>query len=269
MIDALGALPQAAHQAMAGVFGLVIGSFLNVVIHRVPAGSSLNTPSRCPQCDHRISWWENVPIVSWLLLRGRCHDCHLPIPARYPLVELGTALAFVAVATIVATTVDAEPLVTLLVTLALLWLAAVSIVLVAIHLDRKPLPHSIIDVSLVVVALLWVAASATAGQWGDTIRALLGLAALAGLALLMGAVAPRRLDASHVRLAGLMGLSLGWFGWVHLAVGAFAVGTLAAVALTAFARTEHPRAPDHKLNPASSTNRHKRGKKGLAWPTSQ
>ena len=75
--------------------GLVIGSFLNVVIARVPAGESIvHPPSRCPKCGHAISWYENIPVVSWLLLRGRCSGCKAPISARYPLIELLTGLLF-------------------------------------------------------------------------------------------------------------------------------------------------------------------------------
>ena len=81
--------------ALAAVFGLLVGSFLNVVVYRAPLGLSVSTPrSFCPTCDRQLTWWENVPLVSWLALRGRCHTCHEPISARYPLVEVVTAAAF-------------------------------------------------------------------------------------------------------------------------------------------------------------------------------
>ena len=83
----------------AGVFGLLVGSFLNVVIYRAPLGLSVSVPrSFCPTCDRTLSWWENVPVVSWVGLRGRCHTCHEPISIRYPLVELATGVIFVLVA---------------------------------------------------------------------------------------------------------------------------------------------------------------------------
>ena len=79
------------------LLGLAIGSFLNVVIHRVPARQSLVAPgSHCPRCDAPVRARHNVPVVSWLILRGRCADCSAPISARYPLVELVTAGLFVA-----------------------------------------------------------------------------------------------------------------------------------------------------------------------------
>jgi len=84
---------------LAGLFGLFVGSFLNVVVYRVPIGLSVSTPrSFCPTCDHQIAWWENVPLLSWLLLRGRCRWCRQPIAVRYPLVELSTGVTFAFVA---------------------------------------------------------------------------------------------------------------------------------------------------------------------------
>ncbi|HET9158140.1 MAG TPA: prepilin peptidase [Myxococcaceae bacterium] len=77
------------------VFGLLVGSFLNVVIARVPEGLSIVRPgSRCPRCGHALSWYENVPLLSWLALRARCRSCKAPISARYPAVELLTGLLF-------------------------------------------------------------------------------------------------------------------------------------------------------------------------------
>ncbi len=75
------------------VFGAAFGSFLNVVVYRLPRGMSLSRPSsHCPRCQHAIRWWHNLPIFGWLLLGGKCCDCKLPIPLRYPAVEFGTAL---------------------------------------------------------------------------------------------------------------------------------------------------------------------------------
>src|SRR6185369_8662302 len=81
------------------VLGLVVGSFLNVVIARVPHGQSIVRPgSRCPRCGHALAWYENVPLLSWVVLRARCRGCGAPISARYPAVELLTALLFLAAA---------------------------------------------------------------------------------------------------------------------------------------------------------------------------
>lgn len=82
-----------------GLFGLLFGSFANVVIWRVPRGESIARPgSHCPGCDSPIAWYDNIPVVSWLVLRGRCRHCHEPIAPRYPLVEAASGALFVAAA---------------------------------------------------------------------------------------------------------------------------------------------------------------------------
>src|SRR5262245_34812385 len=81
-------LPQPFIMTFAGLFGAILGSFLNVVIHRLPRKQEIVvTPSACPRCGARIQPWDNIPIVSWLVLGGRCRSCKAPISPRYPLVE--------------------------------------------------------------------------------------------------------------------------------------------------------------------------------------
>jgi len=88
-------LPTWFYLVGCGLIGACIGSFLNVVIYRVPAGLSIVSPaSRCPRCEHPIRGFDNVPILSWILLRAKCRDCQAPISARYPSIELVTALLF-------------------------------------------------------------------------------------------------------------------------------------------------------------------------------
>jgi leader peptidase (prepilin peptidase)/N-methyltransferase len=95
-------LTRAALAVFAGFMGLAIGSFLNVVVYRVPRGESISHPrSRCPRCQTPIAWYDNVPVVSWLLLRGKCRSCREPISARYPLIELGVGVGFALVALLV------------------------------------------------------------------------------------------------------------------------------------------------------------------------
>lgn len=79
--------------AFVFIFGLLVGSFLNVVIHRVPLGKSVVTPrSKCTSCDHQIKWYENIPVISWMILKGKCSQCDARINWRYPLVELTVGL---------------------------------------------------------------------------------------------------------------------------------------------------------------------------------
>ena len=81
----------------AGALGAIVGSFMNVVIHRVPLGSSIVWPSSaCPHCKRELSWYENIPVLSWLVLRARCRTCRAPISIRYPFVEALTSAMFVA-----------------------------------------------------------------------------------------------------------------------------------------------------------------------------
>jgi len=90
-------LPPVVQLAFAAAFGAVVGSFLNVIIYRLPLGKSVVWPaSACPHCGRELLWYENVPIVSFLALRARCRTCRAPISARYPLIEALTALMFAA-----------------------------------------------------------------------------------------------------------------------------------------------------------------------------
>jgi leader peptidase (prepilin peptidase) / N-methyltransferase len=94
--------------AYAGLLGLAIGSFLNVAVHRLPAGLSVVRPrSRCPSCQQPIAWYDNVPVLSWIALRGRCRHCRLAISVQYPIVEFATALIWLAAAARFGVSVEA------------------------------------------------------------------------------------------------------------------------------------------------------------------
>lgn len=237
----------------AGLFGLVIGSFLNVVAYRVPVGISLLRESRCPSCDAPIRWWQNVPVVSWLALRGRCAHCAAPISARYAVVEALSGVAFVGVTAWMlsarvprldvlgsfdARVADAvsDP-VFWLVLVAFLFFAAVSIVLTLIDLDTKRLPNSIVLPSIVVgVVLLGAAAAIGASGGAETgiggatfLRAVAGAAILFAFYAIVRFISPRGMGGGDVKLAALVGLHLGWCGWAALAVGGFAAFVLGGV----------------------------------------
>lgn len=92
-------IPAALVIVLAGIFGAVVGSFLNVVVWRVPRGESIvSPPSHCPACGHELGPAELVPVLSWLALRGRCRHCGVHVSARYPLFELGVGVLFALIA---------------------------------------------------------------------------------------------------------------------------------------------------------------------------
>jgi leader peptidase (prepilin peptidase)/N-methyltransferase len=217
----------------AGLFGLVIGSFLNVVVYRVPAGIPLTRESRCPSCDAPVRPWQNVPVISWLALGGRCRTCRTPISPRYPLVEAATAVAFVAVvagllfAARTEPTPGAAPLTAVI--LAYLYLAAISIALTLIDLDTHRLPNAIVLPSYLVIGGLLTIACLLGAEWSGLLRAAIGGAALFAFYWLLRLIRPGGMGGGDVKLAGIIGLSLGWLGWGALVVGAFAAFVLGGV----------------------------------------
>lgn len=215
--------------AVCAVFGLAIGSFLNVVVWRVPRGESIvSPPSACPACGVPIRGRDNIPVVSWIILRGRCRDCALPISARYPAVEAVTAMVFAVVAWGVGLT-WALP--------AYLFLAAISVALTLIDLDTFRLPNSIVLPAYPVTAVLLTVAAWGGEGWGSLVRAVVGGVALYGFYFVLMVAVPRGMGFGDVKLAGVLGAYLGWVGWGALAVGAFApavLGGLFAVWLVVF-----------------------------------
>lgn len=232
--------------AAAGVFGLLIGSFLNVVIWRVPRGESLLPDSRCPGCGAAIRPWQNVPVISWLVLRGKCAHCKAPISVRYPLIELATAVAFglttwwylgsAAAGALSGATAPALAVAAWLTLAAYLWFAAASIALTAIDLELQRLPDAIVLPSLAVVLLLLAGAAGLAGEWGRLVTILVAAAALFAFYFLIVLVYPQGMGGGDVKLAPLIGAVTGSVGWAAVAVGAFAGFLIgAAIGLTLMA----------------------------------
>lgn len=212
---------------LAAVLGLAVGSFLNVVVHRVPNGLSVVAPgSACPGCGHGIRPRDNVPVVSWLVLRGRCRDCAAPISARYPLVELATAALFAVVAGVtvpgLGLATDGRAAATTVVALvALLYLMAISIALALIDAEVHRLPNAIVLPAYPVLAALLVTSSALSGDWAALGRAGTGLVVLGGAYLLLALAVPGGMGLGDVKLAGVLGMVLAYLGWGPLTVGAF------------------------------------------------
>jgi len=210
----------------AGVLGLVVGSFLNVVIHRVPRSQSLVRPgSQCPGCATPIKPWHNVPVLSWLVLRGKCVHCGQRISLRYPLVELGTAALYAALALRFGATATLP---------AYLYLAAVAVALALIDVDVHRLPDVIVLPSYLVGAALLAIPAVAHGDWWTAARSLIAMAALWTLYFGLALVYPGGMGFGDVKLAGLLGLYLGWLGWRPVWIGTlagFTLGGLVGIAL--------------------------------------
>jgi leader peptidase (prepilin peptidase) / N-methyltransferase len=204
-------LDTAIRLAFTILLGLVFGSFLMVVVYRVPAGQSVAKPrSRCPACGRQIRAVDNVPVVSWLLLRGRCHWCGARISIVYPLVELGAGALFAAVA----------------LRFDDLWVAAmlapflgVLVALAVIDVRTKKLPNRIVYPSFAIAAPYLVVAR-LAGAPVDLVAALIGFLAYGGGLLVIAFIAPKGMGMGDVKLAALIGLVLGSLGLEYVAVAA-------------------------------------------------
>ena len=235
---------------LSGALGLIIGSFLNVVSWRVPRGESIVAPpSACPGCGHKIRARDNIPVVSWLLLRGRCRDCRAAISPHYPVVEVLTGAAFVVVALWLAPAIVqasglagpglAEPqpaalAAAILELVAFLYLAAITVVLSDIDLAVHRLPNAIVLPSYLVGAALLTAAALLQGEPERIVVAAIGMAGSFVFYLIPALIYPAGMGFGDVKLAGVLGLFLGYLGWAQLVVGvaaAFVVGAVAGIVI--------------------------------------
>jgi leader peptidase (prepilin peptidase) / N-methyltransferase len=214
--------------AIALPFGLVFGSFLTVAIHRVPAGESLLHPrSRCPSCGTPLRNVDNIPVVSWVALRGRCRACHARISPIYPLTELACAALFVAVALVYE-----DPWQAILLAPFCGLLIAISVIDIRVY--RIP---NVLVYPAVLISAAFVVVGDLAGGHLDAPRGLLGFLAYGVGLLVVALIAPRGMGMGDVKLAGLIGLVLGsiGLGLVGVAAGAGILfgGVGAIVALVA------------------------------------
>ena len=219
--------------ACTAVLGLLIGSFLNVVVWRLPRKENLSHPaSHCPSCDHPIRPYDNVPVVSWLLLGRRCRDCKAPISARYPAVELATGLLFLLIAWRIGWHLSL---------IGYLFFTATGVALALIDYDVKRLPDALTYPTYVVAIAALAADSTRSGDWGRFGRAAGGMAALYafywGTGFIGRAILKKTaMGRGDVKLSGILGLLLAWLSWGALVVGAFAgflVGAVGGLALIA------------------------------------
>jgi leader peptidase (prepilin peptidase)/N-methyltransferase len=205
--------------ALAAPLGLMIGSFLNVVAYRVPRGESLVKPgSHCTACGEPVRPWDNVPVVSWLLLRGRCRGCGESISARYPLIELITAVVFAVIALVNG--LDADLVLELP-------FAAMLIAVSGIDLEHRIIPNKI----LLPLAVYGVGATAVVSP--DFLpEALIAGASAFTFLFIAALVHPKGMGMGDVKLAGVMGLYLGLSVAPALLIG-FLSGSVVGVAILA------------------------------------
>src|SRR5919198_4482472 len=181
---------------LAALGGLIIGSFLNVVAYRLPRGESLaHPPSRCPSCGVPVKPYDNIPVVSWLLLRGRCRNCKAPISWRYPLVEAGTGLLCALV--VVAKGADEDAILGLVLVLLL-------VPITLIDLDHQIIPNRItypgVVVGIVIVALTGLS---------SLDENLIAAAAAGGFLFVAWFLRPGGMGLGDVKLAFMLGVYLG------------------------------------------------------------
>jgi leader peptidase (prepilin peptidase) / N-methyltransferase len=216
---------------LCAVLGLSVGSFLNVVIYRVPRKVSVVRPrSSCPSCETPISSRDNIPVVSWLLLGRRCRSCRQPISARYPLVEILTATIFVAAALRFGWD-WALP--------AFLVLLAGLLALAFTDLEHFLLPVRIVYPVLVGVAGLLVLAAVATGEWHRLLIAAICAGGSFGFFFVINFINPRWLAFGDVRLSLVIGLGLGWLGVGYVLLGFFLANLLGAAVGFALIATKH------------------------------
>jgi leader peptidase (prepilin peptidase)/N-methyltransferase len=191
-------------------FGLAVGSFMTVVVSRVPAGESVVRPrSRCPRCGTEIANRDNIPVISWLVLRGRCRSCGQGIPVRYPLLEISTAVLVVAAAAAYELPWQAVMVAAFLSLMpAIAW----------IDIEHRIIPNRITYPAFVAFAAYVVVAYAFDGGT-DPVRALMGALLYAGV-LFVVAIVSRGMGMGDVKLALVIGVVLGALGLGFVAVAA-------------------------------------------------
>jgi leader peptidase (prepilin peptidase) / N-methyltransferase len=204
----------------ATLLGLVLGSFANVPIHRWPAGGTVTEPKRssCPSCGTQIRAVDNIPVISWIALKGRCRECDAPISPRYLVVEVITGMLFGAVAWVWGL----DPLL-----LALLVLTWSLVVATAIDLEHRIIPNRLTFRLPVVLLPLLVLAAVVDGAWPDLLRGIVAAVAVPGVMLALSELfrllrGQPGIGMGDIKLAISLGLVIGYLGGFELVVFAYA-----------------------------------------------
>jgi leader peptidase (prepilin peptidase)/N-methyltransferase len=202
---------QVTLEAVTGVFGLLIGSFVGVVVDRVPRKESIvSPPSHCVACEAPIRPYDNIPVISYVALRGRCRACHTRIPPRDALLELGTGILFVLLAWRLGSA-WALP--------AYCVFAATAVAISAIDIEHMRIPSAVVYATAVLGAPLLVLASAGTHDWSALESAAIGGAGAFATFFALFYAVPKGIGFGDVRFAGLCGGFLGWLGYREVVAG--------------------------------------------------
>ena len=202
---------QVTLEAVTGVFGLLIGSFVGVVVDRVPRKESIvSPPSHCVACEAPIRPYDNIPVISYVALRGRCRACHTRIPPRDALLELGTGILFVLLAWRLGSA-WALP--------AYCVFAATAVAISAIDIEHMRIPSAVVYATAVLGAPLLVLASAGTHDWSALESAAIGGAGAFATFFALFYAVPKGIGFGDVRFAGLCGGFLGWLGFREVVAG--------------------------------------------------
>ncbi len=221
-------MPLPALILVTAALGLAVGSFLNVCIYRIPRGQSLiYPPSRCPRCGNDIAWYDNVPVLGWLMLRGHCRKCGEPISIQYPIIEFITALA----AVVVVLVTPPGPLLA-----SRLTLTAILIVLFVIDLELQILPN-VITLPGIAIGFLF-SLIAQPGPRASLAGILLGAGVLYGIAAVYYAVRKEEgMGMGDVKMLAMIGAFLGWRAvLLTLVLSSFAGALIGVVLMRASAK---------------------------------
>ncbi len=211
--------------AMGFLLGLILGSFLNALAYRLPRGESLMTRSHYTTCFHQITAWENIPVISWLFLRGRCSGCKEPISARYPLIELGTGVAFAYLVARASEFGDGFAWASLI----FLSFAFIGVYITLVDLDSRKIPTQAVLMGLIFAVIGAIGYSFTVGNDGRALTALISMGAYFIVYFTLWFFKPGAMGYGDVRLAVLTGFVLGWISVGTAVLGFFAPFIVATI----------------------------------------
>lgn len=197
----------------AYVLGLIAGDAATIPIYRVPMGYSVFSPGPlCPHCEEPIAWYDTIPVLSFLVLKGACRRCHERISIRYPLVELGMGLVWLAIVERFGLHASLP---------AFLVFGTSLVILATIDLQHHRLPNKVLGAASIAAVLLFVPVAAVTGGWAVLAHAGIGAVAYGLPMLLIGLAAPSAMGGGDIKFAPYLGLHLGWLGLRLVLAGAF------------------------------------------------